>query len=193
MVAIVVLGLIDAAVALVARQQFGPAAVEFRATSLILRDRVIAELSSSLSYAVLGGVVAAVVLVPLVLALRRPRHRARIAAWIAMAAHVFVQALSLSANPTFFAEPDTSTAGRDRLLWDNLVPDWYGPATHLIEIPLILASIAVLVLLLFDSSREYFAHRHQVAADDPRIWPIPRRAHLPGPSPQPRPIGRSMP
>jgi hypothetical protein len=193
MVAIVVLGLIHVAVGLAARQRFGPAAVEFRTTGALLRDRVLAELSSSLSYAVLGGLAAAVVLVPLVIALRRPRHWARIATWIALAAYVLVQALFISANPTSFAEPDTSAAGRDRLLWDNLVPDWYEPATHLIEVPMVLASVAVLTLLLFDSSREYFTRRHQVTADDPRIWKITRRAHLGSSSPQRRPAGRSTP
>jgi hypothetical protein len=175
LVAIVLLDLVHAAVGVTARRQFDPAAVEFRQTTLALRDLVLAELSSSLSHAVLAGVTAAVVLVPLLVALRRPRHWARVAVWVALAVHVVVQAVFVSGNPTLFAEPDAGATGGDRLLWDNLVPDWYEPATHLIEVPLLVASVAVIVLLALDASREYFAHRFQVTAEDPRIWPLPGR------------------
>jgi hypothetical protein len=186
LVAIVVLGIADIVVGLLAQQRFDPAAVEFRSTSLVLRDRVLAELSSSLSYAALSGAAAVVVLVPLVIALRRPRAWARVSVWIALSVYVPIQGLFIAANPTLFAEPDTSASGRDRLLWDNLVPDWYEPATHLIEVPLVLASVAVIVLLLFDTSHEYFAHRLQVATDDPRIWRLPRRTDLDDPPRHPR-------
>jgi hypothetical protein len=180
LVVIVVLGLAEAGVGLVARRQFDPAAIEFRTASLILRDRVLAELSSSLWYAVLSGLTVIVVLVPLAIALRRPRAWARTVTWMVLVGHVVVQALFLSANPTLYAEPDTSALERNRLLWDRLLPDWYAPATHLIEVPLIFASIAVIVLLALDASREYFAYRFQVATDDPRIWTLPRRTEVDG-------------
>ncbi|GIF67749.1 hypothetical protein Ais01nite_57840 [Asanoa ishikariensis] len=107
-------------------------------------ETAVYETRDVLGYSIVAGVLLAAVLVPVLLALRGPLSGAR---WAA----VGVLSASLMGQILFIAS-DLSEAP---LRW-GIVPGWYPLTQQLIELVLILASAAVIVLLLHGTSREYF-------------------------------------
>jgi hypothetical protein len=157
LVVIGILALANALIGLAVRRQFNPGVDDYLAAGSPDGPTMIAELSSALSYNVIGGLIAAIAVGPLALALRKPRPWARTATAVGLGAHILGLMVFLAADPTFYAEPgrDASTVGRP--LWDNLVPDWYGPSFYILDILTLALCVAAAFLFYRRSGADYFA------------------------------------
>ncbi|GIF50279.1 hypothetical protein DFJ67_7933 [Asanoa ferruginea] len=98
----------------------------------------IADTRSVVSYSVFVGVILAVVLVPLVVALRGPLARAHWITFGVLCASLLTQVVYISNDVA------------------QVVPGWYPLTQQLLELVLLVASGAVLVLLLHSASGLYF-------------------------------------
>jgi hypothetical protein len=127
--------------------------------------RMITELSSALSYNVIGGLTVAVLVVPFAVALRKPRAWARIGAVVGIGIHLVAQVVFFGANPTYYAEPDRRASAAARPLWDNLVPDWYGPSQQILQVVVLLVSIAAAAFFFVRGATDYFVDGYRDAAD----------------------------
>ncbi|SNT62871.1 hypothetical protein SAMN05421812_114207 [Asanoa hainanensis] len=143
LVAIALVSVVRALVAVIvtphvdeAEQQFGALVGEVQTAVYETRD--------VLGYSIVAGVLLAALLVPVLLALRGPLSGAR---W----ATVGLLSASLMGQILFVA----SDLSGGPLRW-RIVPRWYPLTQQLIELVLMLASAAVIVLLLHGTSREYF-------------------------------------
>jgi hypothetical protein len=157
LVVIGILGLANALIGLVVRRQFYPGVDAYLAAGSPDGPRLIAELSSALSYDVIAGLIAAIAVVPLAVALRKPRPWARTATAVGLGAHVLGLMVFLAADPRFYAEPGRDASAVGRPLWDNLVPDWYGPSFYILEILTLALCVAAAFLFYRRSSGDYFA------------------------------------
>jgi hypothetical protein len=158
LVAIGVLALGNAIIGLVVRRHFNGAVNDFQISAGAPdAPLVVAEISSALTYNVIGGLAAALAVVLLGAALRKPRRWARTATAIGLGIQVLFLMIFISVNPAHFAEPGDlgSTVGRS--LWDNLVPDWYGPSFYALGLLMLALSVAVAVQLCRGRAREYFS------------------------------------
>jgi hypothetical protein len=151
LVGIAVVSVVRAVLALVVTPHVDEAEARYAGLVGEIRTAVF-EARDVLSYSVFAGFVLAVVLVPVLLALRGPLGGAR---WAA----VIVLCTSLMGQVVYIA---SDLSGRP-LQW-HIVPGWYPLTQQLIEVALLLASAAVVVLLLHGTSREYF--EEGVAAAD---------------------------
>jgi hypothetical protein len=136
LVGIVVVSVVRAVAALAVRAEVDTFAARWLPMHLYRVQ--IADARSVVSYSVFMGFALAVVLVPLVIALRGPFAWARWTAFGVLCASLLTQ--------VFYISSDVS----------DVIPGWY-PLTHqLLELVLLAASGAVLVLLLHSSSGHYF-------------------------------------
>jgi hypothetical protein len=111
----------------------------------------ITDARSVVSYSVFVGVTLAVVLVPIVVALRGPLGWARWTAFGVLCGSLLTQVLYISSDAA------------------EAAPGWYPLTQQLLELVLLVASGAVLVLLLHSSSGHYFDEgvgRRDAADDD---------------------------
>ncbi|MEV4537227.1 hypothetical protein AB0J82_25950 [Asanoa sp. NPDC049518] len=143
LVAIGVVSVIRALVAVLVTPHVDEAERQFAAVVGEVETAVY-ETRDVLGYSILAGVLLAVVLVPVLLALRGPLSGARWATIAVLSASLMGQIL--------FVASDLSGGA---LRW-GIVPDWYPLTQQMIELVLMLASAAVIVLLLHGTSREYF-------------------------------------
>ena len=99
LVGIGILALANAVIGLAVRRQFNPGVDDYLAAGSPEGPTMIAELSSALSYNVIGGLIAAMAVVPLALALRKPRPWARTATALGLGAHVLGLMVFLCRRP----------------------------------------------------------------------------------------------
>ena len=135
--------LVRAVLALVVAPHVDEAEASYAALVGEIRTAVF-EARDVLSYSVFAGFALAAVLVPVLVALRGPLGGAR---WAA----VVVLCTSLMGQVVYIA----SDLSGGPLRW-HIVPGWYPLTQQLIEVALLLASAAVVVMLLHGTSREYF-------------------------------------
>jgi len=155
LVAIGVVSLVRAITALIVSPQVDEAAATYGQLIGEVRTALY-DTRDILGYSVFAGFALTVVLVPVLAALRGPLGGAR---WAAIA----VVCTSLLGQIMYIA---TDLAGGP-LRW-RIVPDWYPLTQQMIEVGLLLASAAVLFLLLHATTREYVEEGIVDAdADDP--------------------------
>jgi hypothetical protein len=167
LLAIGILALADAIIGIAVRRQFDSGVRDYVAAGEPEGRQIIAEISSALSYNVIGGMTAATAAVLLAIALRKPRRWARTATAVALGINMLALVTFLAANPTYYAEPGPLSSRFGRALWDNLVPDWYGPTFYVLNLVMLALSVTLTVLLFRGSVRDYFSDgvREPVAAD----------------------------
>jgi hypothetical protein len=156
-----VLGVADAVAALAIRRHFDAAAPIYAnavGAAGISNETLLAPLSADLWATTWFAIAAAVLLIPLGLALSRPWHRAKLLALCA--AGLFLADITVS----IIAVPDVSrvadpTEPTDLLaLRTNLIPIWF-PSFHQLTLVAIAAGlIAVIVLLMRESASDYYRH-----------------------------------
>jgi hypothetical protein len=150
---IAVVSLVRVVLALIVAPHVDEAEARYAAVVGEIRTAVF-EARDVLNYSVFAGFALAAVLVPVLVALRGPLGGAR---WAA----VVVLCTSLMGQVVYIAS-DLSGP----LRW-RIVPGWYPLTQQLIEVALLLASAAVVVILLHGTSREYFEEGvADVDADD---------------------------
>lgn len=158
LVAIGVLALGSAIVGLAVRHHFNGAVGDYHlAAGAAEPPMMITEISSALTYNVIGGLAAAVAVAFLAVALRKPRRWARTTTAVGLGIQILVLMVFISVNPAHFAEPGDLATTVGRSLWDNLVPDWYGPSFYVLALLMLALSVAVAVQLFRGSAREYFS------------------------------------
>ncbi|HTF12919.1 MAG TPA: hypothetical protein VK659_32565 [Asanoa sp.] len=176
LVVIGILALANALIGLAVRRQFYPGVDDYLAAGAPDGLRMITELSSALSYNVIGGLTAAIAVAPLAVALRKPRPWARSATAVGLGIHVLGLMVFLAADPAFYAEPGRDASSVGRPLWDNLVPDWYGPSFYILEILTLALCVAAAFLFYRRSGGDYFADGVRGARDPLGVRPdMPQR------------------
>ena len=141
---IAVVSVVRAVLALIVAPDVDEAEARYAALLIGEIRTAVFEARDVLSYSVFAGLALAVVIVPVLLALRGPLSGARWAAVVVMCTSLMGQVVYIS-----------SDLSEGPLRW-LIVPGWYPLTQQLVEVALLLASAAVVVLLLHGTSREYF-------------------------------------
>jgi hypothetical protein len=82
------------------------------------------------------------------------------------------QPIGVAANPNLFADPLPAMTGQAAAAWDALLPGWYVWTHYGVEAAMLFVAVAVGVRRASSAAGGFFSRRHQVCADDPRLWTI---------------------
>jgi hypothetical protein len=176
--AVAAMGVIDAVTSAISAAQLAKAAP--------LYERLLAEASEdsyegtgivpllhgSLWSSVVVGVLAALVLAPLAIAVGRGSRVARVLAWCAAGVLALVQVIS-AAGDTIGAAIVLDNASPLDAAQDALIPDWYLGLHYVAETGMMLLPVVAAVLLALAPAQLFFARR-PVTADDRRLWTVKR-------------------
>jgi hypothetical protein len=102
------------------------------------------EIAVLLGYDAFGGIALAVILGAVLVGMRGLRAWSRWAAILLLPLFMLGRVMFMSSDPT------------GRAAADRLLPTWYPAVQHALELPLFLTALAVVVLLLHESSRTWF-------------------------------------
>lgn len=130
--------------------------------------RRIAEVHAELVLFAGVSVAGLVVLAPLAFAVRRPRQRIRVAAWMAGIAYGAALAITLAGGPDELAAPSGLETPAERAAIEHLLPGWYVYATSLLTAAGLAAVVVFCVALARTTASDFY---HAPAARGPDgLW-----------------------